>query len=138
MREVALFVEDDAHRRVVGALLRRLADESGLTVRLDWRSAVRGHGRVVQEFRRYLSDLATQGGHPDLIVVATDANCSGLQRRIKDIDASAAVFITLDGKGARLFSNRTRDRIGQPMAVVYIEHKSFTELVDGVRQRMRM
>ena len=90
MREVALFVEDDAHQRVVGALLRRLADESGLTVRLDWRSAVRGHGRVVQEFRRYLSDLATQGGHPDLIVVATDANCIGLQRRIRDIDASAA------------------------------------------------
>ena len=91
MCEVALFVEDDAHRRVVGALLRRLADESGLTVRLDWRSAVRGHGRVVQEFRRYLGDLATQGGHPDLIVVATDANCIGLQRRIRDIDASAAV-----------------------------------------------
>ena len=43
----------------------------------------------------------------------------------------------LDGKGARLFSNRTRDKIGRPMAVVYIEHKSFTELVDGVRQRRK-
>ena len=50
---------------------------------------------------------------------------------------SPAVFITLDGKGARLFSNRTRDKIGRPMAVVYIEHKSFTELVNGVRERRK-
>ena len=91
MHDVALFVEDYAHRQVVGALLRRLADESGLTVRLDWRSAVGGRGRVVQELKRYLNDLTTQGGHPDLIVVATDANCMGLQRRTRDIDASAAV-----------------------------------------------
>ena len=47
------------------------------------------------------------------------------------------MFITLDGKGARLFSNRTRDKIGRPMAVVYIEHKSFTEIVDGVRKRRK-
>ena len=91
MREVALFVEDNAHRQVVGALLQRLANESGLTVRLDWRSAIRGRGRVVQELRRYLNDLTRQGGHPDLIVVATDANCSGLQQRIRDIDTSAAI-----------------------------------------------
>ena len=91
MREVALFVEDNAHQRVVGALLRRLADESGLTVRLDWRSATRGRGRVLHELRRYLNDLARQGGYPDLIVVATDANCVGLQQRIREIDASAAL-----------------------------------------------
>ena len=62
----------------------------------------------------------------------TDA-ASGIDQQ----SGSPAVFITLDGKGARLFSNRTRDRIGQPMAVVYIEHKSFTELVDGVRERRK-
>ena len=48
------------------------------------------------------------------------------------IDASAgieqssggpAVFITLDGKGSRLFSRATRDQIGKPMAVVYIEQR---------------
>ena len=90
MREVALFVEDNAHRQVVGALLRRLADESGLAVRLDWRNATGGRGQVVQELKRYLSDLTRQGGHPDLMVVATDANCMGLQRRTRDIDTSAA------------------------------------------------
>lgn len=90
MREVALFVEDNAHRQVLGPLLKRLANESGLTVRLDWRSAIRGHGRVLRELKRYLDDLARHGGHPDLIVVATDANCSGLQQRVRDIDTSAA------------------------------------------------
>ena len=91
MREIALFVEDNAHRAVVGALLQRLATENGQTVHLDWRSATHGHGRVLGELKRYLDDLAKHGGHPDLIVVATDANCSGLQQRIKDIDVSAAV-----------------------------------------------
>ena len=90
MCEVALFVEDSAHQKVIGALLRRVADESGLTVWLDWRNAVGGRGRVVQELKRYLKDLTTQGGHPDLIVVATDANCIGLQQRVREVDASAA------------------------------------------------
>ena len=62
----------------------------------------------------------------------TDA-ASGIDQQ----SGSPAVFITLDGKGARLFSNRTRDKIGRPMAVVYIEHKSFTELVNGVRKRRK-
>ncbi|MBI4694569.1 MAG: protein translocase subunit SecD [Gammaproteobacteria bacterium] len=34
-----------------------------------------------------------------------------------------AVFITLDGEGARTFARATRDQIGKPMAVVYIETK---------------
>ena len=62
----------------------------------------------------------------------TDA-ASGIDQQ----SGSPAVFITLDGKGARLFSNRTRDKIGRPMAVVYIEHKSFTEFVDGARTRRK-
>ena len=44
---------------------------------------------------------------------------------------SPAVFITLDGKGASLFSRRTRDEIGRPMATVFIENKSETVVVDG-------
>ena len=91
MREVALFVEDNAHRQIVGALLRRLAAESEVAIQLDWRNAVGGRGRIAEELKRYLNDLKAQGGHPDLIVVATDANCMGLHRRTRDINASAAV-----------------------------------------------
>ena len=56
----------------------------------------------------------------------TDA-ASGIEQQT----GSPAVFITLDGKGASLFSKRTRDKIGRPMATVFIENKSETVLVDG-------
>lgn len=86
MREVALFVEDHAHRQIIGPLVERIADEQAATVRLNWRSAVRGHGRVVQELRKYLRDLERHGDPwPDLIVVATDANCDGYNDRAKEI-----------------------------------------------------
>ena len=98
MREIALFGEDFAHRQVVGALVRRLADESGIDVRLEWRSAVRGHGRVVQEFGRYLRDLARGGERPDLIIIGTDANCRGLNERVREIgspDAPASIVLAI-------------------------------------------
>ncbi len=86
MREIALFVEDYAHQQVVGALVQRIADELGVGVRLEWRSAVHGHGRVVRELARYLRDLAGQDDRsPDLIIAATDANCSGLNERAREI-----------------------------------------------------
>ena len=89
MREVVLFVEDDAHKAVVGCIVRRLAEHHQVPVRLDWRSAVHGHGRVVQEVRTYLRDLRRQSEYlPDLIVIATDANCKGLNERIKEIRPS--------------------------------------------------
>ena len=42
---------------------------------------------------------------------------------IEQSSGGPAVFITLDGKGSRLFSHATRDQIGKPMAVVYIEQR---------------
>jgi preprotein translocase subunit SecD len=56
----------------------------------------------------------------------TDAS-SGIDQQ----SGSPAVFITLDGKGASLFSKRTRDKIGQPMATVFIENKTETVTVNG-------
>ena len=41
------------------------------------------------------------------------------------------VSITLDGKGARIFSNVTRDKVGQRMAVVFIETKTETVTEQG-------
>ncbi len=46
---------------------------------------------------------------------------------------SPAVFITLDGKGSRIFSKVTRERVGRPMAVVFIEQrkgKRFEEVIN--------
>lgn len=90
MREIALFVEDYAHRQVIGTLVQRLADEYNLKISLDWRSAVGGYGEVVGKFDDYLRDLARQGGRPDLIIVATDANCKGLNERAKELGRPTA------------------------------------------------
>lgn len=56
----------------------------------------------------------------------TDA-ASGIDQQ----NGSPAVFITLDGKGARIFSDRTKEEVGKRMAVVFIENKSESLLVDG-------
>lgn len=86
MHEVALFVEDYAHRQVIGALVERVAGECSITVRMDWRSAVGGHGRVVSELEDYKRNLLAQGRpFPDLVVVATDANCKGLNDRLGEV-----------------------------------------------------
>ena len=86
MHEIALFVEDDAHQQVIGALVRRIAAQCDVSVRLDWRSAVGGYGRVIAELGEYMRDLRRQGSPwPDLIVAATDANCKGLNERAREI-----------------------------------------------------
>jgi len=54
-----------------------------------------------------------------------------------DQNGSPSVSITLDGKGARAFSNVTRDNIGNPMAVVFIESKSETREIDGEMVKVR-
>jgi preprotein translocase subunit SecD len=48
-----------------------------------------------------------------------------------------AVFITLDGKGASIFSKVTGENIKKLMAVVYIETKTIHTEVNGVEQKIR-
>ena len=74
-----------------------------------------------------------RNGRPILLkrnVMLTGDYITDAASGIDQTNGSPAVFITLDGKGARLFSKRTRDQIGQPMAVVFIENKSETRIVD--------
>jgi preprotein translocase subunit SecD len=52
---------------------------------------------------------------------------SGLEQQA----GSAAVFVTLNGVGARKMADTTRENIGKPMAVVYIENKTETREVNG-------
>ncbi len=44
---------------------------------------------------------------------------------------SPQVSVTLDGKGARKMLEFTKESVGKPMAVVFIETKSITRMVDG-------
>jgi hypothetical protein len=84
-RRIAAFGEDRSHREIVGALASRIAAEANHSVTLDWRSAYGGHPRVAREVSRYLKDLARQSTWPDLVLIATDANCKGLVERSRQI-----------------------------------------------------
>ena len=86
MYEIAMFVEDYAHRIIIGALVRRLARQDGVEVNLDWHTSSRGYGRVVRMLKEYSRMVDRPGGAlPDLVVVATDANCKGLNQRLRDL-----------------------------------------------------
>lgn len=100
MREIALFGEDYAHEQVIDALVRRIAEEYNIPIpRLNWRNAVGGHGTVIAELDDYLRDLKRQGSPwPDLIIIATDANCKGLNERTREIvpqDAPAPIILAI-------------------------------------------
>jgi preprotein translocase subunit SecD len=58
---------------------------------------------------------------------------SGIDQRSGGPDVS----ITLDGKGAKQFSNATRDNVGRRMGVVFIETKTETVNVDGEMVKKR-
>jgi preprotein translocase subunit SecD len=93
----------------------------------DVQSAVAGHVPVGSRI------YPDKNGKPVLLKRAvivtgdqiTDAS-SGM-----DQDGSPAVFITLDGLGAKKMGKMTQDNIGKPMAVVFIEYKSETRVEDG-------
>ncbi len=54
-----------------------------------------------------------------------------------DQNGSAAVFITLNGVGAKKMGKMTQKNIGKPMAVVFIEYKSKTRIVNGEKVRSK-
>ncbi|MCP4352683.1 MAG: DUF4276 family protein [Desulfobacterales bacterium] len=87
MRRIILFVEDYGHEAFITALLERLAHENGIELKIVHRSVKGGHGKVITEFQNYLRELHREReGLPDMLLVATDANCKGYMERRKEID----------------------------------------------------
>jgi preprotein translocase subunit SecD len=79
-------------------------------------------------------------GRPYLLnkrVMLTGEHVINAQSTLDPQSGSPAVSVTLDGKGARAFSNVTRDNIGNPMSVVFIESKTETREVDGELVKVR-
>ena len=78
----------------------------------------------------------TRAGEPILLerdIMLTGKHITDAASGIDQQTGSPAVFITLDGQGASKFSRATRDEIGNPMAVVFIEQRTEFEVVDGER-----
>jgi len=49
---------------------------------------------------------------------------------------SPMVSVTLDGAGARIMAQTTKKNLKKPMAVVFIEHKESSKIVNGKRERV--
>lgn len=116
----------------------------GATATLEFRLTDETHdaedaaatGRVPAGLKLYTQ---REGGHAllknrvmltgDYIIDAS----SGLDQQ----SGGAAVYITLDGKGASIFSKVTGNNVKKLMSVVFIEKKTETRLVDGVPVKTR-
>lgn len=95
MREIVLFVEDAAHQQFLSALVVRVAEEFGICIQMHWRNARRGSGAVIRELREFIRDLQRDHpGLPDMLIVASDANCKGMQDRLAEIVAVTAEVST--------------------------------------------
>ena len=97
----------------------------------DWYDA-RETGRVPANAKLY-SNRAENGG-PVLLqrkVIVTGDQIKDASSGIDTQSGSPAVFISLDGVGAKRMQRVSAENIGNPMAVVFIENRVVTKEVNG-------
>jgi len=109
----------------------------GATATLEFRMAVENanvqaalKGRPPVGTRLYKE----RDGNPILLkkrIIVTGDQIIDAASGIEQQNGSPTVFISLDSKGARKMADTTRDNIGKPMAVVFIENKIDVKRVDG-------
>ncbi len=121
-------VQDTARaKEILGAtatLEFRLADEEN-----DWDQAA-STGRAPINSRLYKD----RNGRPVLLqkrVMLTGDSIVDASSGLDQQSGGPAVYVTLDGKGAKRFEDATKDNIGKRMGVVFIENKTETKRVDG-------
>ncbi len=81
-----------------------------------------------------------RGGNPVLLkkqVMLTGDYIIDAASGFDSASGSPNVSITLDGKGAKRFSDATAEEVGRNMAVVFIENKAETVEVDGAMKKRR-
>ncbi len=103
--------------------------------RLDWAEAGNG-GSVPLNARLYHE----RNGDPVLLkrrVIVTGDQITSASSTIDTQSGTPAVSVRLDGKGAKKMGETTRDNIKKPMAVVYIENKITTKIIDGKKVKIR-
>lgn len=127
-------VQDTARaKEILGAtatLEFRLTDETH-----DAEEAART-GRIPAGLKLYTQ---REGGHALLKnrVMLTGDYIIDASSGLDSQSGSPAVYITLDGKGASIFSKVTGENVKKLMSVVFIERKTETRIVDGVPEKKR-
>ena len=115
----------------------RLKEMLGATATLEYRLADTEHsvedavdGRVPVGSKLYRD----RQGQPILLkkrVIVTGNQITDASSGLDQRSGSPAVFVNLDGQGARRMRNVTTENVGKPMAVVFIETRVETRKVDG-------
>lgn len=67
----------------------------------------------------------------DRDIIVTGDQIKGASSGIDQSSGTPAVFVNLDGAGARRMQEVTQDNVGNPMAVVYIENRIDSKEVNG-------
>ena len=108
----------------------------GATATLEYRAVDTEHdveravaGKVPAGSRLYYD----RGSRPILLkksVIATGNQIINARSGFDQSSGSPMVSVTLDAKGARSMLKFTKENVGKPMAVVFIENRSETTLVD--------
>jgi len=137
-------IQQQGDRRIVVQLPgaqdpAKLKEILGATATLEYRLEDTEHsvedavaGRVPVGSKLY----HTRDGRPILLkkqVIVTGNQITDASSGFDQRSAQPAVFVNLDGQGARRMRNVTTDNVGKPMAVVFIEIRSETRVVDGKR-----
>jgi len=125
-------IQQQGQRRIVVQLPgvqdpARIKDMLSATATLEYRLEDTEHnvedavaGRVPPGARLY----HTRDGRPVLLkkrVIVTGDQITNASSGLDQNSGSPAVFVNLDGPGARRMRNVTTDNVGKPMAVVFIE-----------------
>jgi preprotein translocase subunit SecD len=115
----------------------RLKEILGATATLEYRLVDTEHsvadaeaGRVPVGSRLYKD----REGRPVLLnrrVIVTGDQITDAAAGFDQQSGTPAVFVNLDGSGARRMRDVTTENVGKPMAVVFIENRTTTKLVEG-------
>ncbi len=144
-------IQKQGERRIVVELPgvqdpSRLKEILGATATLEYRLADTEHsvedavaGRVPIGTKLYYE----RNGRPVLLknrVIITGDQITDASSGFDQRSGQPAVHVSLDGQGARRMRNVTTDNVNKPMAVVFIENRSITRMVNGeaVKQKKKI
>ncbi|MBT2970832.1 MAG: protein translocase subunit SecD [gamma proteobacterium symbiont of Ctena orbiculata] len=115
----------------------KLKEILGATATLEYRLADTEHsvedavnGRVPPGSNLYRE----RDGQPVLLkkrVIVTGNQIVDASSGLDQQTGQPAVFVSLDGVGAKRMRRMTNENVGKPMAVVFIENRTTTRMVDG-------
>jgi preprotein translocase subunit SecD len=144
-------IQQQGERRIVVQLPgvqdpSRLKEILGATATLEYRLVDTEHsvedavaGKVPPASKLYKD----REGRPVLLkkrVIITGNQITDASSGVDQRSNAPAVFVGLDSQGARRMREVTTENVGKPMAVVFIENRTVTRVVDGqiVKRKVRV